>query len=421
MTARTVATWVLALFVFSIPYENGVVLQGVGSVARLIGFAAIAVVVMSTYDRGMLRFRVPSLFLVVAVAYMVWSAMSVFWSIVPNVSLGEGASLLQLVAMVWMIHQVAQTERQRDLLAQAFVVGAYFTIVLALSEFARATDTFRISAGINPNWFAIACAFGIPIAWGLALRAKHQAAFWLNALYPAFAIVAVVLSASRGGLITMLVALTIIPLTLPRLGIGKRMAVVVAMGLFVVGSAMYAPRAFPGLEQNIVRLKETTAELDGGTFTGRTTIWAAGMDAFWSSPLVGVGAGSFRYAVEERLGLRRAAHNAYLSVAVASGLIGLLLFLSLIATATLGVLMTRARRLELLVLIATLFVGMIPANLEGTKSVWFLLSWIAATRPLLLTPLEASARSRSPMHVSTPGPLAHALPRPQRHDLAEET
>jgi len=115
------------------------------------------------------------------------------------------------------------------------------------------------------------------------------------------------------------------------------------------------------------------------------------MDVFLRSPIVGNGYDSFGAAVEPVFGRQRSAHNAMLSVAVGAGLIGLGLFAALLLIVLAGVLGTPTRRVEFLVVIATLIVGMTPANLENNKSTWFLLGWLAASRPLLLRPMFINA------------------------------
>ena len=386
-STRDLALATLAIFVFSIPYENGVTIAGVTSVARLIGFAAVGVVVVTLVERGHVRLRAPSLFLVAVAVYALWGIVSYFWSIAPSATLTRAATLIQLAAMAWMVHQLGANERNRDLLAQAFVFGVYASISVALfTFFAGAQTGARDVGGLNPNWFAIGSSFAVPVAWGLALRARRPVLFWVNALLPAFVVFAVVISASRGGLITLLVALTVIPLSLGRLGPIRQVLVFGLVASVTVGTAVLAPRAFTGLEDNLERLQGTIDEIEGGTLTGRTIIWEAGLEAFLESPLVGNGYASFSAAVEPRLGRGRGAHNAYLSVAVGTGIIGFGLFIAVILVVVFGVLATPARRLEFLVVIAALIVGMIPANIENTKSVWFLLAWLSASRPLTVVP-----------------------------------
>ena len=387
VTLRFVALTALSLFVFSLPYENGVTIPGVGSLARIAGFLAVGVVVLTLVERGQVRLRPWSVFLSITAIYVLWNLASHFWSVEPAATITRAATLVQLAAMVWMVHQIGSDERRRDILAQAFVLGAYASIGVAIVVFVTGSQTWsRDVGGLNPNWFAIGCSFAVPVAWGLALRSRSAVTLYVNALYPAFAVFAVVLSASRGGFVTLLIALTVIPLTLGRLGLARQLLVFVLVFTGASATFLAAPQLFTGLEANIERLQSTADEIDGGTLTGRTRIWDAGFDAFFASPIVGHGYATFRHVVEPSLGRSRSAHNAFLSVAVGSGGVGLALFVTLIGVVAAGVIAVPARRLEFLVIIATLIVGMLPANLENNQSVWFLLGWLAAARPLLIVP-----------------------------------
>jgi len=394
LTIEVVATAALAVFVFSIPYENGVTLPGVGSLSRLVGMAALALVLLTLFAQGRMRLRVPSLFLTLVAVYVTWGLVSYFWSIAPNATLSRGATLVQLAAMVWMVHQLGATERSRGIMAQAFVLGAYASIGVALVAFFTSPQPgWRDVGGLNPNWFAIGCSFAVPVAWGLALRARRSWWFWVNLLYPAFAVFAVILSASRGGFITLLVALTVIPLTLPRLGMVRRLLVFAFVTTGAWATFVFAPQAMPDLQRNLERLQGTVDEIEEGTLTGRTVIWQYGVEAWLDTPLIGHGYYTFGNAIMPLMGRSRPAHNAFLSVAVGVGLIGLGLFVSLILVPLAGALFAPERRLELLVVIGTLVVGMMPANLEHNKSVWFLLSWVAAARPILIIPDPAPGHS----------------------------
>lgn len=77
-----VALGALALFVFSIPAENGVTLPGIGSLSRLIGILALVTAGIALVNRGVVRLRAPSLFLCAALAFVAWTGMT----ILPNMT-----------------------------------------------------------------------------------------------------------------------------------------------------------------------------------------------------------------------------------------------------------------------------------------------------------------------------------------------
>lgn len=392
---RRVALLVVALFVFSIPAEDALLVGGVGA-SRLLGLLALAATVGALVDRGSLRLRPPSLLLLVGGLYFSWSAATYFWSVAPSASLVRIVSYAQLVGFVWLVHENTRKDQGRRLLMQAFVLGCYVAIAIAAyATFGTSEPGFRDVGPFGANSFASTVALAMPMAWSLYLRGSSQPLHVLNLLYPAISMFALVLAASRGGLFTGLLALMVIPVTLSRLTAKKRFALAVGIVATVWMLFVFAPQWFPNLQPNVERLATTGNELETGTLTGRTVIWTAGLEVLIASPVAGVGAGAFGYAVEDHLGAFASAHNTFLSVAVDSGLIGLFLFLLLLATALASALAASRHRAISLILFASLLVAMLPSTAEAEKATWFILALLAAARPIVLTNAEAEAAGRT--------------------------
>lgn len=387
MNYRTLPLWILALLVFSIPFENGVRIGGVGSVSKLVGLAAFAVGVLALVRTGRVKLRSPSLFVVLALLLALWSMASYFWSAVPSATFSTATTMVQLFILVWLVWEFCRTEDDAALLSQAFVLGCCVTIGVALLTFLAATEpNFRNVGDFNPNEFSIIAALGIPLAWWLSLRKGRSTVSWLFMLYPVLALFGVVLAASRGGLLTALVALTIIPISLPRLSLIRRLLLFTVLATATWASFTWIPQLYPGLTRNVERLSSTAEEISEGTLTGRTNIWEAGGDVFVTSPVVGKGFGVFPYMVEPILNAARAPHNPFLSIAVGGGLVGLLIYVSLVIVTFLSVVASNGpARPYFLVLFAALLVGMIPTNSDTDKFAWFLLALMATQRPLVLT------------------------------------
>ncbi len=389
------ALWLLAVFVFSFPSQGVVSIPGVGSLSRLIGVVAFVAGVASLVGGGRVRFRAPSLFLVLALLFTLWAAVTFFWSIDPGETIGRVSTYAQLAVLVWLAHQLVRDDRDLDFLWQAFVLGCYVMIGIGITAFLSGGGEFRNVGGFNANGFAIVSALGIPMAWGLSLRRAHRLLQPLNVAYPWLALLAVMLGASRGGLLTALVALLVVPLLFGRLGVLPRFALFVAIAAGAWIGFDLIPTAFPTLQANIERLGEVDEQLMGGTLTGRTDIWAAGFQVYRTSPVVGVGMGGFNRAIQPIHGSARSPHNAFLSVAVGSGAIGLLLFLGLMIVPLVGVLANPARRVEHLVLYMALVVSMMPTNSDDDKYVWFILAALAAARPVVVVLDREPAGSRA--------------------------
>src|SRR2546425_6558598 len=169
------------------------------------------------------------------------------------------------------------------------------------------------------------------MAWYLSLVEPHGRIAWLWRLYLPLAITAILLTASRGAFITMLVALTIIPATQGRLRFRTR------AGLYAlaVGSLMLVTWFVP--ETSLERIRSTGADIEAGYLGGRARIWHAGLEVAREHPLVGVGAGAFGVAIEplfrsKTFGIEQeSSHNALLAILVEEGIVGLFFFLAMVA------------------------------------------------------------------------------------------
>ena len=383
---RFVVAWLVAVFVFTIPLEELVTIPGLGSITRIVGLATIPLALVALIDRGRVRVRMPTLFLLASAAFVAWNVVSVFWSRSPGTSLGIGITFVQLFVFVWLVSEFCRGPEPLARLMQAFVLGNYAALGIAMFLLFQTTG-FARETGRDPNEFATVLAWGIPLAAWLVARQRRGLLYLLNLVYPVFAVFGLVLSASRGGLLVALVALLAIPFMITGLGIVKRLALVGIVSVGVVVTVDVAPQLFPHLQGNIDRLGETSEELTDGTLTGRTLIWAESIKIIQSSPIVGVGAGAARklYA-ETLLGRERVAHNVFLQIATDTGLMGLLLFIAMIVVAAAGLLgMDRPFRPYAVILLAAVIVGMAPLSIDMRKYLWFGLVLLANQAPFVVS------------------------------------
>lgn len=380
-----VVGWLVALFVFTVPTDDFITIPGLGSTSRIVGLVTLPLALVALVDRGRVRFRSPSLFLIAAAAFALWNVVSVYWSRAPSATLSIAITLAQLLVFVWLVSEFCRGPAALARLMQAFVLGNYLALGIAMLLLFQDAYVAR-ATGRDPNEFATVLAWGIPMAAWLVARGGKGVLHYLNIAYPALAVFGLVLSASRGGLLVALVGLAAIPFMVAGLGVAKRIALMAILSVGVVATFSLAPQAFPQLQANLDRLGETSEELTEGTLTGRTLIWAETIRIIRSSPVVGVGAGGARqlYA-ETSLGRQRVAHNVFLQVASETGLVGLLLYLAMIALAGVGLLaMERPFRPYAWVLLAAVVVGMGPLSIELKKFTWFALTLLAHQAPVLI-------------------------------------
>jgi O-antigen ligase len=135
-------------------------------------------------------------------------------------------------------------------------------------------------------------------------------------------------------------------------------------------------------EYSLARLATTTTELQDGTLNGRLITWAEGWQALADRPLLGIGSGAFREAVESG----RVAHNVFLSIGVEVGMPGLLLFLAILALCGyLALLQALRGNLLWVVLLTTWLAGAMALTWEPRKQTWLIMTWIIAAYYLTLS------------------------------------
>lgn len=395
------------LFIASIPSENGIAIAGLGSLSRLLGIAALVMTLWAATSRNGIRLRAPSLFIVVSGMFVTWLLATYYWSDFQPVTLTYVLTMIQLLALAWLVHETCRGVSGMASLMQAFVLGCYLLIGTTMVRVLGSSDLgFRDLGSFNPNGFAIVASLALPMAWFLqsrdaALGSASLRPMWLrllNSFYPIAALIAVVLAASRGGLLVMLAALLIIPLTVQRLAWWRRALMAAVLAAATWGLAVTAPVVFPNIDASIERLAGVSDELTSGTLTGRTTIWSQGMEFFEQSPIFGHGAGTFASLHRRATGEFRAAHNAFLAIAVGSGAIGLFLYMSVLLVALVAALRSSGEvRPYLVVLFVALVVAMQPANTDSDKFMWFSLTLVGTQAPTYLV-WNQSGRRRGVDH-----------------------
>jgi O-antigen ligase len=358
---------------------------------------AVAVGICVILVRG--RLRRPSPFHWFALAFLLYGCASLFWTINREESLARLWKNLQIIALLWLIWEATDTPKRRAGLMQAYVLGAWVTVYQTYEMFragiGRVGGTrFAASGNFNPNDMGFLLVLALPLAWHLSLTHRNVLLRWVNRLYIPAGLFTISLTGSRSGLILACLTLSIVPWSLPQLNLRLKAVTVAILAAGVVLALTYAP------ERTIARLLTTSSELTQGNLNDRTEIWRAGMEVLPEYLMLGAGAGTYSMAARSTLGVDHSAHNTYVSIVVEQGLIGLVLFLVLLAISFHHArLAPPAERKLLLVLWLTLFVGLTPRAWEDKKVTWLVFGLLNATAvagAVARSPLQPEARlSRS--------------------------
>jgi O-antigen ligase len=415
------ALWV---FVFSVPADPVLTMASGVIVSKLMGMLALAIALLAVVVTA--RLRRLHLLHVAALLFVIWVGCGLVffyntWVEIPN----KFWTYVQLLLVLWMIWELAITRTRQLGLMGAYVLGAFVSAVDTILLYRRQADVLRrfAAGGIDGNDLAMTLALAIPMAWYLAITYRQPIRRWVCSAYLPFALLAIGLTGSRGGMLVTIVALLIVPLTVARLSPVRRGMAIALLWISGAAAVAYVPQTL------VERLATTKTEVEEGRLGGRLKIWTAGLKAFAQKPVVGYGPSAFKRAIDPWLLQRnQVAHNSFLSVLVEQGMVGLTLYLIMfVAAARAALLLPPLERRFALVLLAALVASMMPLTSEDSKRVWVILAAIVGlsqtylVRPAVPWQLRRAPTAPMPRPVSAArarGPL-RARTRDTRGNPAE--
>jgi O-antigen ligase len=371
---RRIAWVLLLVFAFAIPWEYSLELgEPLGNIARLVGVLLLLVAIPAVLQAGRIRTPGPMQWLVLAL--YLWFCCTYFWTIEPLVTLARMRGYFQEMMMVWLVWEFAESAGDLRALLRAYIAGSWVLAALTLSNYvstdAMANQQVRFAAtGQDPNDVARFLNMALPLAALLVNSERKWPWRLLAAGYFPLGLVAVLLTASRGGFLEVMVALAGSGILLGY-GHPKRVwAGVLALPPLAALLWWIVPRG------SLERLATINEQLQGGGLNLRWNIWTAGLHAFVRAPVLGTGAGSFVSAAG--LSPIDTAHNTALSIAVGGGLVALFLAVAIVAVAIWSLIQTKGplRWAMALTLVIWGITSMV-ATVEENRTTWLLLAMIA--------------------------------------------
>jgi O-antigen ligase len=373
---RTLAFWLSLVLIFMIPWENMVVVSSLGTISRGAGLLMAAFWGATVVVTG--RFRKPRPFHATVFLFMLWSTVSVFWSVDVDMTIIRLLTYFQLLGFVLILWDLYTTPAALKAGLQAYVLGAYVSIGSVVINYHTgvSSNPGRYTAtGFNETYVALILALGIPVAWHLATSESDSKKTHLlrlvNYAYIPAATLAILLTATRGALIAAFPAFFFVFASFIRLKLFQR----VLLFATLIGALVALQPLIP--QKSLDRLGTTGTSIAEGDFGERGPVWREGIAIFEEHPLLGVGGGAFRVAAT---GTRHSAHNTYLSVLVEVGIIGFGLFAIILAMAVYHAWHQPKwdSRFWLTVLIVWA-VGVVTIALENRKAIWLFLSLVVVS------------------------------------------
>jgi O-antigen ligase len=263
---------------------------------------------------------------------------SMTWSVNPEVTRYTAIELLKLTAIYLTLVNVVTTPKRLALVCGAMVLGSLVTSHGVITTYLTGTpetlvEGYRahwIEVYADPNRSAMNLAIIVPLAVAFLAR-KESGWLWRAAcaLAVVLALVAIVFTYSRGGFIGLSVAMAIWAMREQKKLRSVLLGVALALGL-----VMFAPKSFWQRNETVATFHEDASAM------GRVYAWQVTSRISLDKPLLGVGAGGFRFAwplyAPPEATRAYVAHNIFLDVIGELGWVGLLFFLVFAGGATGG-------------------------------------------------------------------------------------
>ena len=379
---RAIAFWLSLCLIFVIPMEGALFVDGVGRLSRIVGILAGGVWLFAMIAAGTIR--KPGAFHYAMGLFILWNALSVFWTINTDRTIERTKTYAQLGFMVMMFWDLYGSSRKIYLGLQAFVFGAFCVAIATIANYINSNAFYAgrfAAAGLHVDDLGVMVVLGIPIAWYLfldqdATGVKRIELRCLNVLFVPIAVIAILLSGTRTAAVCAIPAFAYILVSLNRIHAAFRfwLSGVILLSVCVVGYVV--PQA------SIDRMGTVSHEFTTGDLNGRVALWRQGWAAFSQRPLTGIGSYGFRTLIGNKPPF--VAHNSAMSVLVELGLIGFSCF------AFLGLLVLRAARNHprgsrglWLSMLAVLFLGVSALTWEHRKPFWLMTSLLTCSACLV--------------------------------------
>jgi O-antigen ligase len=334
----------------------------------------------------------------ILLALVVWSLASLIWASDRSLTLDNASRLVQLVGLIFVTYSAVRRPRDLLILVWAFLVGAVVTCGYAL---ANGTLRYgRLTGGIfNPNTVAAEIVVAIVMAIFLLVATRRLSLRLILLAFVSLFAVVFVQTQSRSGILALGAAFAFALIAAGPLR-GRITAVILIAA--AIGLAYYVYAAPPQLRERVTSIVTGTSQAS----PLREDTWQIALQMTRAHPVRGVGLGNFP-ALESQYfatnlnivqvgSLRHfqlVVHNTYLEILAELGIIGLILFVAVLA-------MTVGRAVAMLAQpgpegstrllarsITAATVGVMTSQIfnsgEYSKQLWVLLGMAAAAAALL--------------------------------------
>lgn len=311
------------LYVFSIPWADRYNIPIFGGLSNLIFLLtlllAIIVVVRSN------KIKKPNLLHLLIGFYLLWSIITIFWSIDPSLSIKAILINISHFLLVWIIWLFVNNDEDVNQILLFYVLGASVASIIVIFSLFFGDPLLNQRYGMQGytvNYFGFLIALSMFFAWHLFMLEKNSIQKSYFIIHIAIAFLVVLLTGSRAVFLYSTFAIMFIFWSSLRTKIKISHIItftIVIILLITINNFV----EIPGV--NRIFSEKTSAQILERDFSGRSSLWSTAINTFKENSILGLGAGAYRDPIS---GQR--AHNTFINIVVDYGIIGLILFLMLI-------------------------------------------------------------------------------------------
>ena len=229
---------------------------------------------------------------VALVGFALLTVTSMTWSINPVESRTVAIEVLKLSAIYLALVNVVTTEKRLRILVGAMVLGSLVTSIGVIDWYLTGVDLVEgyrarwVGIFADPNRTAMNVGIIVPLAVAFVARKGGGWVFRIACAAAAvLAVVAIVFTHSRGGFGGLAVAMALWALREKR-----RLQAIVVGAVFALGLVVFAPESFWKRNETVATFHQDASAM------GRVYAWQVASRISLDKPLLGVGAGGFRFA-----------------------------------------------------------------------------------------------------------------------------
>jgi O-antigen ligase len=428
---------ILPLYAASVPMASVVELSvplpaPFNTLSSLLG--AIALLASIAHIVFYRRARIPTVPVAFWLLFLAWTMLSTIWALETSSAISAVALATPLILLVILVATLQLKEADLDALRVAIILSgavigsyaAYLVLIGGPLPTHGISERFAIVSQADqtdPNILAASLLLPLVLSIERIILGGHR--WWssrswrlLGALGAFFSVIAVILTASRGGMLAAGVSfVAALYYTGKRDAQAKAMAwrtvagvvlTLLALGLVAVISLAFSPQGTVSrvlTSGPLERIRERQA-----ASSGRLEIWQTGRLVCQESCVSGVGIGNFPVAYNDsfafsgalrNVGAARPAHNLYLGLAVEIGFVGVSFFITALLME--WILLSRRPMVVSSPALKAALIGLLLANVF-LSAVWFKYFWLVF---LLIRSAESGAIASAEGAARVPASVRH--------------